>query len=283
MMRTILVPLAPGLSSEPALDAALSLAKRLNSHIRAVFVRSDPNIALSALPNAMATTEMRQAIEREGDNAAAAERAGFEAWRSRHGLPAIAVDRRLDTCFATWFERVGEIEPIVTHFGRVSDVIVLNRFASDNIQAQRCFDAALFGTGRPTLLVPEKPPWDLIDHVLIAWNGSREASHAVFGVLPLLHAAGRVSIFSVPGPENDGATGVELAEALSWQGIRTHEAIRPSSPDSLGAALLDAATKCGAALIVMGAYTHSRLRQSFLGGVTMHVMSHATIPIVMSH
>jgi nucleotide-binding universal stress UspA family protein len=33
----------------------------------------------------------------------------------------------------------------------------------------------------------------------------------------------------------------------------------------------------------MGAYTHSRLRQSFLGGVTMHVLAHATIPVVMSH
>ncbi len=283
MMRTILVPLAPGLSSEPALDAALSLAKSLNSHIRAVFVRPDPNVVLSAVPSAIATTEMRQAIEREAGAAAAAEWANFEAWRSRHGLPAIAVDRRLDNCFATWLETVGEIEPVVTHFGRVSDIIVLNRFTPDNIQAQRCFDAALFGTGRPTLLVPEKPPWDLIDHVLIAWNGSREASHAVFGVLPLLHAASRVSSFSMPGPENDGATGVELAEALSWQGIRAHEAIRPETSSSVGAALLDAAAKCGATLIVMGAYTHSRLRQSFLGGVTMHVMSHATIPIVMSH
>ena len=34
MMRTILVPFAPGLASESALDAALSLAKSMNSHIR---------------------------------------------------------------------------------------------------------------------------------------------------------------------------------------------------------------------------------------------------------
>jgi hypothetical protein len=67
MMRTILVPLGQGLSSEPALDAALSLAKRLNSHIRAVFVRPDPSVALSFLPSTIATTEMRQAIERESN------------------------------------------------------------------------------------------------------------------------------------------------------------------------------------------------------------------------
>ena len=156
MMRTILVPLGQGLSSEPALDATLSLAKRLNSHIRAVFVGPDPGVAISPLPRAIATTEMRRAIERESSNEAAAEKAGFDALRSRHGVPAMAADQRLDTCFASWLEEVGEIEPVITHFGRVSDLIVLSRFAPDNVQAQRCLDAALFGTGRPTLLVPEK-------------------------------------------------------------------------------------------------------------------------------
>jgi len=63
MMRTLLAPLGRGLSGEPALDAALSLAKRLNSHIRAVFVRPDPSVALSPLPSAIATMQMRQAIE----------------------------------------------------------------------------------------------------------------------------------------------------------------------------------------------------------------------------
>jgi hypothetical protein len=99
------------------------------------------------------------------------------------------------------------------------------------------------------MLVPENLLWDLIDHILIAWNGTLEASHAVFGVLPLLHKASRVSVFSMPGPENDGAT----------------------------------SAAGGATRIVTGADTHSRLRQSFLGRVTRHVLFNATIPVVMSH
>jgi nucleotide-binding universal stress UspA family protein len=283
MMRTILVPLAETLAAEPALDAALSLANRLSSHIRTVFVRPDPHVALSFMPGAMATAEMRRTIERESTYVATEKKVAFDVWRSHHRVPEGSIDDRLDSCFATWHERTGEIEPIVTHLGRVSDLIVMSRFAPGDLQAQRCFDAALFGTGRPTLLVGEKLPWDLLDHVLIAWNGSREASHAVFGVLPLLHAAAHVSIFSAPARKNEGATGSELAEALSWQGIRTREAIHPSAPGAVGAALVEAATTCGASLIVMGAYTHSRLRQSYLGGVTMHLLSEATIPVVMSH
>jgi nucleotide-binding universal stress UspA family protein len=283
MIRTILVPLTPGVASEPALDGALSLAKRVNSHIRAVFVRPDPAAVLSHLPSTIASRVTRHAIEREHGEMAVDEKARFDAWLARHGIPGAPVDQRLDTCFASWLETAGELEPILTRYGRVSDLIVMARFAAENVQAQRCFDAALFGTGRPTLLVPDRTPWDMIDHVLIAWNGSIEASHAVFGVMPLLHAAGRVSIFSVPTPENDETTGGELAEALSWQGIRVHQAIRPQTAPSIEAALLAAAVQCGATLIVMGAFTHSRWRQSFLGGVTRHILSEAAIPVVMSH
>jgi nucleotide-binding universal stress UspA family protein len=283
MMRTILLPLAPGLSSEPALDVALLLAKRMNSHIRAVFVRPDPALALSYFPAAMATATTYQLIESEGRKAEEEEKIRFEAWRSRHGIPAEPADTRLDTCFASWSEQMGEIEPVVIRRGRVSDLIVMQRFAPDNILAQRCFDAALFGSGRPTLLVPGNPPGDLLDHVLIAWNGSLEASHAVFGALPLLHEASRVSLFSVPEPENDGATGAELVEALSWQGIPVHQAMIRDKTATIGAALLATAADSGASLIVMGAYTHSRLRQSFLGGVTSHVLANAAIPVVMSH
>jgi nucleotide-binding universal stress UspA family protein len=282
MMRTILVPLASGLQSEPALEAALSLAKRMNSHIRTAFVRAEPQIALSYVPQAIANMITREAVEREDSKTAAEGRGRFEAWRAHHGVPASAVHHRLDSCFATWLEKVGDVEQVITHYGRVSDLIVMTRFTPDHVQAQRCFDAALFGTGRPTLLVPEKLPWDLIDHVLVAWNGSIEASRAVFGVLPLLHAAARVSLFSVPTAENDKATGEELAEALSWQGISTYDCIRQNT-ESIGAGLIMAAARCNASLIVMGAYTHSRLRQSFLGGVTRHVLSEADIPVVMCH
>jgi nucleotide-binding universal stress UspA family protein len=66
------------------------------------------------------------------------------------------------------------------------------------------------------------------------------------------------------------------------QGIRAHEAIRPSAPSSIGAALLDTAAKSDATLIVMGAYTHSCLRQRYLGDVTMHVLAKPR-SFVMSH
>ncbi|HET9148157.1 MAG TPA: universal stress protein, partial [Acetobacteraceae bacterium] len=38
----------------------------------------------------------------------------------------------------------------------------------------------------------------------------------------------------------------------------------------------------GADLLAMGAYSHSRLRQLILGGVTRHILEHATLPVLMN-
>ena len=45
--------------------------------------------------------------------------------------------------------------------------------------------------------------------------------------------------------------------------------------------VLEEAQARGADLVVMGAYSHSRLRELFLGGVTQHVLENATLPVLM--
>ena len=48
------------------------------------------------------------------------------------------------------------------------------------------------------------------------------------------------------------------------------------------ATLFAAALEFGADLLAMGAYSHSRLRQLILGGVTRHVLEHARLPVMMN-
>jgi nucleotide-binding universal stress UspA family protein len=283
MMRTLLVPLAEGIAGEPALDAALLFARRLKSHIRAVWARPDPNLVLSFLPDGFAASGVtREAIEREGLAAANAARSRFDAWQAEHEIAGAPENNRLDACFASWSDPVGEIETLVTRLGRVSDMIVLGRFAAGEVTPARLFDAAVFGAGRPTLLAPRTLPWDPLDHVLIAWNGSLESSRTVFAAMPLLRAARRVSIFAAAEHGSEAASAGELAESLVWHGIHAGPlAIAGAHPP--GPALLEAAKRREATLIVMGAYTHSRLRQAFLGGVTSRVLAHAEIPVLLSH
>jgi nucleotide-binding universal stress UspA family protein len=207
---------------------------------------------------------------------------GFADWRERNGVPD-AAGVRLDSCFASWSERLGDIETVVARFGRVSDLILVPRPSLSSVQGQRCFDAAVFESGRPTLVVGEKLPFAITDHVIIAWNGSLEASRAVLGAIPLLHQADRVSIFSAPQYESEGGDPADLAESLQWHGIRAHLIPGPRDGSSTGTALVSAAVEQQATMIVMSAYTHSRLRQTFLGGVTKHLLAHAPVPLLMSH
>ena len=283
MIRSILVPLTTELPSEALLDAALLVAKRLNAHIRALFVQPNPATAFAYLPDViLAAGVTREVIERETQEAAASAKERFVDWRKRNNVPE-AAGVRLDSCFASWSEQLGDIETVVAHFGRVSDLIVVQQPLSSSVQGQRRFDAAVFESGRPTLVTGEKLPFNITEHVMIAWNGSLEASRAVLGAMSLLHLASRVSIFTAPQYESEGVGASDLIESLSWHGIRAHQVAGPRDENSIGSALVSAAVEQQTTMIVMGAYTHSRLRQSFLGGVTRHLLAHAPVPLLMSH
>ncbi len=281
MITPILVPLAKELPTSHVFDATLWLARQLNARVRVSYIRPNPDAALAMLPEMIGALGItRESIEQESRQAAAAAKARFVEWSARGDA---STNSETGGWSATWSEHVGEFEPIVTRFGRLCDFIVLPRPSAEEVVAQRCFDAAVFGTGRPTLLVGETLPESLADHIIIAWNGSLEASRAVFGAMPLLRLARRVTIFTALeyGAEAVGLD--DLAESLRDRGIRTPQVIFPTGDHSTGAALVMATKTHEPSLLVMGAYTHSRLRESFLGGVTRHLLAHATVPLLMSH
>jgi nucleotide-binding universal stress UspA family protein len=283
MTISILMPLAQELPTSNVFDAALILAHQLHARVTAAYIRPDPAVAAKTIPEMiMAAGVTRDAIEREGRQAASVAQARFDEWRNRNG--GSAQNRGEASGWgATWCEHVGEFEPIVTRYGRLSDFIVLLRPTASEIVAQRCADAAIFGSGRPTLLVGDTVPVSLTDHVLIAWNGSLEASRAVFGAMPLLRHAKRVTIFTALEYGAEAVDLDDLAASLRDRGIRTPEVIFPSGDRSTGAALVMATKTHEASLLVMGAYTHSRMREAFLGGVTKHLLAHAPVPLLMSH
>ena len=98
-----------------------------------------------------------------------------------------------------------------------------------------------------------------------------------------VRVAARVSIFTVPEYDGDRADPGGLVEYLFRHGIGAEVAMPPHDATTTGIALIDAATERKATLIVMGAYTHSRLRQGFFGGVTRQMLVHGSLPLLMSH
>ena len=79
-----------------------------------------------------------------------------------------------------------------------------------------------------------------------------------------------------------------LLGALGVLGYLALHSIHPevaqfrSMDRDVGRGMLAAAREFGADLLAMGAYSHSRLRQLILGGVTRHVLENAALPVMMA-
>ncbi|MEL6060631.1 MULTISPECIES: universal stress protein [unclassified Methylobacterium] len=284
-LRCLLVPTAPGLDATRRLDAALRLGRRLHAHIGVSFMAPGPEHVLagmaSLVPMDGATIE---AIERGVRESAAEGQAALRAWCAREGVPFAVSGGRLDATFATWTELSGEVEPLLTLAGRVSDLVIVDRPAPEHPFTKRALDTALFSVGRPTLMVSEILPYDLLDHVVIAWNGSLEATRLIGQSITLLHEATRVTVVQARTERFEEARAADLCGYLHWHGIMA-EAVSLSVEEgaSVGAAILAEAERRKASMLALGAYTHSRVRELLLGGVTRHVIEHARLPVLMAH
>jgi nucleotide-binding universal stress UspA family protein len=142
--------------------------------------------------------------------------------------------------------------------------------------------AALLDTGRPLLLAPPAAPAALGDTVLLAWNASPQAARAAASALPLLQKAARVVVMSVGnGPEPE-PTADQLAGALAWHDIAAQARHLEQGSRRVRDILLAEASAMAADLLVIGAYSHSRLRQVVFGGVTEHMLDYAELPVLMA-
>ncbi|MGE5503146.1 MAG: universal stress protein [Actinomycetota bacterium] len=286
--KSILVPVSDAKTGAGPLDAAFRMAGRFGSHVVALHVRTDPTAAVPLVGEGMSgamVEEMMNIAEAQAAKRAAAARVVFDEIVARHGVPVKDVPPA-EGLSTEWLDVTGREEEVVARRGRLADLVVIGRpDAEDEIPSLMTLNAALMESGRPLLLIPPGEPVEGFGRrVVIAWNGSAEAGRAVAAAMPLLAAAETVAILSVAENERTGAApAAELATYLAWHGITATPRLIHAPGKHAGEELLREAANAGADLLVMGAYTHSRLRQMILGGVTRHVLHQAAIPCLMSH
>jgi nucleotide-binding universal stress UspA family protein len=104
--------------------------------------------------------------------------------------------------------------------------------------------------------------------------------------MPLLEAAKRVVVL-IASEHSDASAYVQYAERLTaelkWHGIEPE--IRHLAPGAVpvAEALVDAANKAGADLLVLGGYGHSRAKELVFGGVTRYMLETANFPALIVH
>ena len=178
----------------------------------------------------------------------------------------------------------GAVGDFVGKLGRYHDAVIIG-IRPDDVTAQVTAEAVLFGSGKATLLVPEDAQPMPIGHVMIAWDGSREAARAVADAREFLTRAKRVTILSVTVEKElpSNIIGQQLVDHLARHKISADIAIAIGNGRPVAETLQDYAHEIGAGLLVMGAFAHSRMRDFVLGGATSGILKNLRIPALLSH
>ena len=166
-----------------------------------------------------------------------------------------------------------------------ADLVIATQY-HDGIPAAAGYspDELALRTGRPVLIVPRSGAWAPVGRrVLVAWNGSREASRAAFDCLALIAPDAELRLLSVDSPRGAG-TMAAMARALARHGPQpTPVLISRSEGRSVTEEILRYAREFGADLLVLGCYGHSRLRETVFGGATTRILRHMSLPLLMAH
>jgi nucleotide-binding universal stress UspA family protein len=287
MIKTILAPATGNPADGAVFAAALAVAKKFAAHIDVLHVRVDP----AALAATMATdgggavmiSGLVERINEEADQRESNAKDLFQAFCEREQLTIADTPGGQSRPTAQWLRQVGDEAEQIAEYGRSADLLVIGRSADGDGMSLDTIEAALLGSGRPVLIPPAAPLSALPETVVIAWKAAPEAARAVTAVMPLIATAKRVLIVTVA--EEMGLSdqeGARLTTSLRWHGLDV--SARHLHPGPAGAAdTLLAAARDEAALVVMGAYGHSRLREWVFGGFTRHVLRDAQVPVMMMH
>lgn len=170
---------------------------------------------------------------------------------------------------------------------RCADLVIVSQGAPDAKEIAADIDSLIYEAGRPVLVVPHSAPLiSTFRRTLVAWNGSREAARAAFDALPFIVEADSTEILVVDPidtiAESKDAAGAEIAAAFARHGASVSVSVEESHGRSVDAVIHKKVVETGADLLVMGAYSHSWLREFLFGGVTRSVLQAGDVAILLS-
>ncbi len=286
-IRKILVPLAGADRDQVALESSAVAARHLGAHVEALFVRPDPSDAMPFVGEGIAgpvVQDILVAARDAADQAAARARTQVKTLSEQSGLPVVETPQGPGGSSLSFTEDMGPFGEVVAAHSLLSDIITfVTPKADEGYGFSDALQQCLMSNGQPIFLVPESTIASVGRHVTIGWDGSAEASHAVRGALPFLHAANRIDIMTVTGGPKETTKLDPLADYLAYHGLECTEHVVDPEGHPVGEVLMGHAQGNGSDLVVMGGYGHSRIRELILGGATRHVIHNASVPVLLAH
>jgi nucleotide-binding universal stress UspA family protein len=286
MIKTVLVPATGSERDLAVFAAAANVAKRFAAHIEFLHVRPDAaSLAVSMAADGGGATMVGglvNQLEQELDQREEKARQLFQGFCDREGLALLDTPPSQGPS-ARWVREIGSEPAWITEYGRAADLLVIGRPGEDEGVLLDTLETALLESGRPLLIPPAAPLSAVPETIAIAWKAIPQAVRAITGASPFFSFAKEIVILTVAEDQRSPEEGAaRLMEGLRWHGVPI--SIRHLQPEGRFAAdtLLAAAAE-HAALLVMGGYGHSRLREWIFGGFTLRVLRDAEVPVLMAH
>lgn len=285
-MKVIMVPVADRPECRIALQTAFGLAADVSSNIVGYHLRphrEEPRANHGArLAVKVAGAELPETDEADIKLNSVHAAQLFRAMADEHGFAMARKPRKARRPLAFWNEMVGTPEKLFGIIGPTSDCIVVSRPRRGCSGPARTFLlAALLNSGKPSLVMPQKPIRTPGKRILVAWNQSVQCASALTAALPLLARAEKVHIVccgkeEIPGPKMKHAENYLLHHGIECE-VHARKGRKPA------AEIVDTYRKTRCDLLVMGAYSRGRLRERILGGVTHELLTTGNLPVFALH
>ena len=287
MIKTILVP-ATGSDRDGAVFAsALAVARAFAAHLEFLHVRPDAAATAVAMASdgggATMVGSLINRLEEEASQREEKAKQLFQGFCEREGLTLRDAPPGPQGPSAQWLREIGAEPYWMAEYGRAADLLVIGRPGEDEGVSLDTIEGALIDSGRPLLIPPAAPLTAVPETIAIAWKATPQAARALTAASPFLSLAKQIVVLTVAEEER---TPQEEADRL-MAGLRWHDVpvlvrhLRPKA-HSASDTLLSAAGE-HAALLVMGGYGRSRLREWIFGGFTLRVLRGAEVPVLMAH
>lgn len=272
--KTVLVHLDTDAQRDVRFEIAVDMVRKSDGHLIGIHPVEPPYLppSLGELSGPI-EAEVVEAQRRESADRVDRLRAWFESEQQRTGL---------NLEFRT---EEGDPGAALVAQGRYSDVLIIGQGDEDSVFPDASMvERVILDGGCPVCVVPQQATGKTVSGtVVVAWNDSKEAAHAITAAMPLLMAAEKVIVLQVDSPRMDETQAEDKALQLGRLGVRCEAHHVGSSGRPIGEVLVSTIANLGADSVIMGAYGHTRLREWVLGGATRSILLKMPVPVIFAN
>lgn len=275
--QTLLAHMSSEESSEAVLRVGVLLAERYSAHLLGLHIKLPLDVYISEIPMPIDVT--RDYAERQREKEMRLQTLFEETIRAQN---FVSEWRSVEVMNSP-------LEQLVEQ-GNTADLLIVSQTEGSkaDYRFKRLPEHVIMASGRPVLVIPDAGAGDTLgERIMVAWDGRRESTRALFGAVPLLRRADSVRLHRINPPHSDrhhviGVT-AELANTLARHGVALDVLHSDARSGEVADELMGYAGDMDADLMVMGCYGHSPVREFILGGTTRTILGDTRIPLLMSN